>query len=261
MSLNEPSNLHTSVASDSASKSSRHMRRAVVTGASQGIGKAIALALAAAGVDTCIIARSQERLESIALEANENHPSHMQALVCDLTVDEDIKRVPQDTFFDQPTDILVHCAGTLRYGAVQDAPIEDLDLQYQTNFRGPYLLTKLLLPELLATKGQVVFVNSGSVTNPKAQVAQYTAFQHALRGFADCLREEMNPQGVRVVSLFVGRTATPMQEQLFEKEGRNYQPELLMQPEDVAQTVLDTLTMPRTAEVTDIQIRPMVPSY
>lgn len=237
------------------------MRRAVVTGASQGIGKAIALALAATGVDTCIIARSQDRLESVAHEANENYPSHMRALGCDLTVDEDIERVPQDTFFDEPIDVLVHCAGTIRYGSVQDAPIEDLDLQYRTNFRGPYLLTKLLLSELLAAKGQVVFINSGSVTNPKAQAAQFTAFQHALRGFADCLRKEMNPQGVRVLSLFAGRTATPRQEQLYEKEGRTYQPDLLMQPEDIANIVLKTLAVPRSAEVTDIQIRPMISSY
>jgi len=261
VSLTEPSDLHTPVASDSASNPRGHIRRAVVTGASQGIGKAIAVALAGTGVDTCIIARSQDRLESIAHEANETHPSYMHTLVCDLTVDEDIERVPKDAFFDEPIDVLVHCAGTIRYGAVQDAAIEDLDLQYRTNFRGPYLLTKLLLPELLATKGQVVFVNSGSVSNPKAQAAQFTALQHALRGFADCLREEMNPQGVRVVSLFAGRTATPRQEELFEKEGRTYQPDLLMQPEDVANTVVDTLTIPRTAEITNIHIRPMIPSY
>src|SRR5260370_931141 len=85
--------------------------------------------------------------------------------------------------------------------------------------------------------------------------------QHALRSIADSLREEVNADGIRVLSVFPGRTATPRIAKLFEKEGRAYQPGLLMQPEDVAEMVTHSLRLPHTAEVTEISIRPMQKSY
>jgi len=70
-------------------------------------------------------------------------------------------------------------------------------------------------------------------------------------------RDEVNRDGVRVVTIYAGRTATPMQASVHDFEGRSYQPELLMQPEDLAHVVLATLTLPASAEVTDVSIRPM----
>jgi short-subunit dehydrogenase len=78
---------------------------------------------------------------------------------------------------------------------------------------------------------------------------------------ADSLREEVNPAGVRVISMFLGRTASPMQAGVYRAEQRNYQPELLMQPEDVATVAVNLLALPRTAEVTDICMRPSLRSY
>ncbi|PYT95834.1 MAG: hypothetical protein DMG36_01615 [Acidobacteria bacterium] len=87
------------------------------------------------------------------------------------------------------------------------------------------------------------------------------ATQNAFRSTADSLRDEVNADGIRVVSIFPGRTATPRMEKLFAKEGRAPKPELLRQPEDVAEMVTHSLRLPRTAEVTDINIRPMQKSY
>ena len=155
-------------------------------------------------------------------------------------------------------DILVHCAGVIRQNRMEDACIEDLDFQYATNVRAPYVLTKGLLPLLTASQGQIVFTNSSAGLNAKrAEAGQYAATKHALRGIADSLREEVNPKGVRVLSVYLGRTATPMQEALFREEGKDYHPDLLLQPEDVAEVVVQTLMLPFTAEVTDISIRPM----
>jgi NADP-dependent 3-hydroxy acid dehydrogenase YdfG len=88
-------------------------------------------------------------------------------------------------------------------------------------------------------------------------VAQYSATKHALKAIADSLREEVNAEGVRVVSVYPGRTATPMQAEVHELEGKPYKPERLMQPADVAEVVLTALTLPRTTEVTDLMVRPM----
>jgi len=130
-------------------------------------------------------------------------------------------------------------------------------LQFSVNTRAPFLLTKLLLPAIKKRKGQIVFLNS-SIAQQKAQanLSIYSGSKYALRAIADSLREEVNASEVRVLSVYPGRTATAMQENIFKLENREYRKDQLLQPEDVAQSVIDALALRRTAEVTDILIRP-----
>jgi len=90
-----------------------------------------------------------------------------------------------------------------------------------------------------------------------ARVGRCAASKHALRAIADSLQDEVNPNGVRVLSVFLGRTASPMQADNHRAEKRPYRPEWLIQPQDVAAVVLDALRLPRTAEVTEIRMSPM----
>jgi NADP-dependent 3-hydroxy acid dehydrogenase YdfG len=146
-------------------------------------------------------------------------------------------------------------------GPHEGASVGDLDRQYQTNVRGPYLLTQALLQNLRARRGQIVFINSTVGLEARAAVGQYASTQHALRAIADALRAEVNPAGVRVLSVYLGRTATARQARIFRLEGRPYAPELLIQPANVAEMVVAALRLPRTAEVTEIRMRPLVKSY
>ena len=234
---------------------------AVVTGASSGIGKAIALGLAAQGASLCLVGRELKTLETVAEMARSTSPKVL-SYRGDLTLDEDIRALTiclqQD--FGQ-IDLLVHSAGVISMGKLENAPVEDLDLQYRANVRAPYLLTQALLPMLKSCQGQIVFINSSVVLSARANVGQFAATQHALKAIADSLREEVNADGVRVLSVFPGRTATPRQATLYKLEGREYHPEVLLQPEDVAAVVINALGMPRTAEVTNINIRPLLKSY
>ncbi len=111
---------------------------------------------------------------------------------------------------------------------------------------------------LRARRGQIVFINSWAGFNARAGAGQYAATKHALRAIADSLREEVNSEGLRVLSVFPGRTATPMQETMHAIEGKEYLPERLQQPEDVAAVVVNALLLPRTAEVTEIRMRPLI---
>jgi NADP-dependent 3-hydroxy acid dehydrogenase YdfG len=111
---------------------------------------------------------------------------------------------------------------------------------------------------LKSSRGQIVFINSSVGLVARANVGQYAATKHALKAVADSLREEVNTDGVRILSVFPGRTATPMQTAVHEMEGRPYQPEHFIQPEDIADVVINALVLPRTAEVTDINIRPLI---
>ncbi|MBD2540127.1 SDR family oxidoreductase [Coleofasciculus sp. FACHB-SPT36] len=230
---------------------------AVVTGASSGIGKAIALGLAAQGATLCLVGRNLEALEAVA-ETAKATASKVLLYQVDLTLDEDIQqlktRLEQDV---GEVDLLVHSAGVITLGQMKTASLEDFDWQYRVNVRAPYALTQALLPMLTVRQGQIAFLNSTVGLNARGGVGQYAATKHALKAIADSLREEVNADGVRVLSIYPGRTASPMQASVQEMEGREYQPDRLLQPEDVAAVVLNALSLPRTAEVTDINIRPL----
>jgi NADP-dependent 3-hydroxy acid dehydrogenase YdfG len=234
---------------------------AVVTGASSGIGQAIAVSLARNGARVCAIGRDKARLEHTVNSAGEQ--SRVVPFQADLLESQSIGRLREtlEREFD-PVDILVHSSGVIQHNLMANARIEDLDEQYASDLRVPYLLTKSLLPMLKASRGQVVFINSTlGMSAKRPEVGQYAATQHALKAIADSLREEVNQDGIRILTVFLGRTATARQGRLHEKEGKPYRPELLMQPEDVASMVLAALTLPRTAEVTEISMRPMLKSY
>ena len=234
---------------------------AVVTGASSGIGKSIALTLAGQGAEVCLVARRREALEAVAEQVR---AAGGRSHVCrtDLTSDEGIRELTQTITGEfGRVDVLVLCGGAIFHGPLERAPLAEFDLMYRSNVRGHYALTQALLPLLRKQKGQVVFINSSAGLRSPATAGQFSATQHAFRAMADSLRDEVNGDGIRVLSVYPGRTATPRMAALFEKEGKTYRPELLMQPEDIASMVAHTLVLPRTAEVTDISIRPMMKSY
>jgi len=101
------------------------------------------------------------------------------------------------------------------------------------------------------------FINSTQALKAAAELGQYAATKHAMKAVADSLRDEVNASGVRVMSLFLGRTASERQRAIFAAEGRPYPPDRLIQPADVAKLVLFLLQLPRASEVTDIVMRPM----
>jgi NADP-dependent 3-hydroxy acid dehydrogenase YdfG len=231
---------------------------ALVTGASSGIGRAIALALAAEEARICLVGRRLDALRSVARSAGAAG-AETETYSVDLALDKDVRELAvriSDDF--GRVDVLVHSAGLISLGSVESASVEDFDRQYRTNVRAPYLLTQVLLPMLRASQGQVVFINSSAVLTGRAKVSQYAATKSALRALADSLRNEVNTAGVRVLSVFPGRTASPMQKSVHEMMGEEYLPERLLQPTDIAVAVVTALRLPRSAEITDINIRPFV---
>ncbi|HTS07785.1 MAG TPA: SDR family NAD(P)-dependent oxidoreductase [Candidatus Eisenbacteria bacterium] len=231
-------------------------RVAVVTGASSGIGRAIAVGLSREHVHVCAVGRNPAALaETVAAIRQSSEVSDFQI---DLTVEGSLQPLLQFLEKLGRVDILIHSAGIIHQDLAERADIKDFDLQFAANVRAPYVLTQRLLPLLTVARGQIVFINSSAgLTAKRPEVGQYAATKHALRAITDSLREEVNPKGIRVLSLYLGRTATPMQEALYQQEGRVYNPEMLLQPEDVATIVVQALLLPYTAEVTDISIRPM----
>lgn len=232
---------------------------ALVTGAGGDIGRAVAVALSRLGATVGLIGRTAETLRATAAQS----PGTSHVLPADLTRPEAVSAVcaaVKDLFAGR-LDVLVHCAGVYGRGPMELASAEEFDRMYEANTRAPYRLTQQLLPMLKVQRGHVVFVNSTQALAASAGVGQFAATQHALRAIADSLRSEVNPDGVRVLTVHLGRVATSRQEKIFSEEGRAYRPELLLQPTDVARTIACCVTLARTAEVTNVTIRPAVKSY
>jgi short-subunit dehydrogenase len=226
---------------------------AIVTGASSGIGRAIALSLGRAGMRVLLVGQDGGRLADAARASG----ADAETLACDLTTAEGFDKLAARV--PACLGVLVHAAGLYEFAPVSATEPVIMDRLLNVNFRVPHQVTRLCLPALRAAQGQIVFVNSSQGVNATRQAGGYAATKHALKALADSLRAELNADGIRVLSIYPGRTATPMHASIYAAEGREYIPERLMQPEDIATMVVAALSLGRSAEVTDIMIRPMRP--
>lgn len=234
-------------------------RVALVSGASSGIGRAIAVALAAAGATVVAVGRDAGRLGEVVAEGAGTSGS-IDAVSCDLSDGGAVRALSLALESNREhLDILVHAAGSIEFGTVAEAPVEQLDRMVGANLRVPYALTHALLPLLERSRGHVVFINSSAGLRSSGGVAAYGASKHALRGLADALRDEVNPLGIRVTSVYPGRTRTPMQASVYRWEGRDDPLVGLLEPADIAAMVVALVSLPRSAEVTDLHLRPAIP--
>lgn len=232
-------------------------RTAVVTGATSGIGRALASELSRHGAKVCMLGRSAEKLARARDELAAARTT-VQSRFCDLDKDNDVERLGSEVerLFGGRLDLLIHCAGTLAVAPLAAVSMADFDAHYRINVRAPLLLTQTLLPLLKAARGQLVFVNSSLGTRIKEGAGAYAASKHALKAVADTLRAELEESGVRVLSAFPGNTATAMQQQACREFGRPYRPETMLQPEDVATAIVNALVLPPNAALTELHILP-----
>ncbi|QIK75893.1 SDR family oxidoreductase [Nocardioides piscis] len=225
------------------------VRTHVLTGATSGIGAALARALAERGDALVLLARDEEKAATLCVELPQ-----AQVLVADLAEPGTLNGLGRQV--DGPVHSLVHAAGVVELAPVSRLRLVDLEEQLAVNLTAPAVLTRELLPHLRQGGGSVVFVNSTSGLSASADWSAYAASKAGLRAFADALRAEEAEHGVRVTSLFPSRTATPMQEKVHEQEGRHYDASEWISPQTVAGTILHVLDLPADATLPDVTVRP-----
>lgn len=221
--------------------------RHLLTGAGSGIGAAIAERLLVRGDELLLLARSEQRADEI--EAS--FPG-AKLLVADLSAPDSLS----DLLLPDGLDSVVHAAGVVELAKISEVELKGVRDQVEINLVAPIMLTKACLPALRSSKGTVVFINSTAGTTANANWGAYAASKFGLRAVADSLRVEEAPNGVRVSTVFPGRTATPMQEQVHSMEGRDYDASAYIQPETVAARVIDLIDLAPDATVTELVVRP-----
>jgi NADP-dependent 3-hydroxy acid dehydrogenase YdfG len=220
------------------------MRTALITGASRGIGAAIATALAPtytlllAGRPSPALQATAERLGATTLPL-------------DVT---DTDAIPSATAAVGELDVLVHNAGVFFPGPVADSTVEEWRATFEVNVVGAVAVTLALLPALRRAGGQVIFINSGTGRTASATMASYSASKFALRAFADPLRES-EPK-LRVTTVFPGRVDTDMQQALVSFEGGDYDAAKFLKPDTVAQAVAQVVATPPDGHVHEVVLRP-----
>lgn len=225
------------------------VRTHLLTGAGSGIGALLAERLLERGDSVVLTARSAERAHDLRTDL-----PGAEVLVADLADPAAVEalgpRLPDRL------DSVVHAAGVVDLGAVAELSAEAWQEQLAVNLVAPALLTRVALPALRSARGTVLFVNSGAGLSAHPTWAAYAASKHGLKALADALRGEEQEAGVRVTTVYPGRTATPMQEKVHRQEGKEYDATAWIDPATVVATILHVLDLPGDATVPDVTLRP-----
>ena len=185
----------------------------VVTGASSGIGAAIAKAMSEAGARVVLTGRDEERLRAVARELGEH-----QVVAADLAEDEAPGRIVSEAVGAfGALNVVVHSAGIFWPKPFAEAPLTDFDAQFRVNVRAPYALTQAVLPHL-QPDGAVIFISSiaGRVGFPSSTA--YCGTKGAVELMTKSLAMELAPAGVRVNAIAPGNIHTPMNASFFESD-------------------------------------------
>ena len=195
--------------SEAAAEGALKGRTALVTGASSGLGRATAIALARAGADVALVARSAEELESAREEAAKTG-RRVLVLPTDLAdADATAAAVGRTVEEFGRVDVLVNAAGTDAPATVEELDVEGWDRTLSVNLRAPFLLSKAVFPRMREAGGGTI-VNVSSVAGKKgwANASAYCASKFGLTGFTEALADEGKAHGIRAIILYPGAMAT-----------------------------------------------------
>ena len=228
-------------------------RVALITGASKGIGRATAEALAKEGVHAVLVARSKDQLTSASKDLA-NLGLKVSIEVADITDPTQAVRVVNSTVSQfGRLDILVNNAGIGYFKPAIEMSLKEFDEMWNLNMRAVFVATKAALPHMIANKwGAIVNISSLAGKNSFKGGTGYCATKWALRGFASSLMLEVREHNVRVITIFPGSVDTSF-------SAMNKRGERITQPEDVASAVVFAVTTPERSMFSEIDVRPTNP--
>jgi 3-oxoacyl-[acyl-carrier protein] reductase len=231
-------------------------KTAIVTGGSRGIGRAIAESLVRNGVQVIATARNKNDLAQAVKDLNTFAAVKAIGAVCDVRDYEQVKALFRDTVIPAGgPDILINNAGIGIFGTVEEMSPEDFKSVVETNLFGTYYCCHHAIPLMKKRGGGYIFnISSLAGTNAHPRMAAYNASKFGLNGFSEALMQEVRHDGIRVSYIMPGSVNT-------EFGGDEPSPERSwqLQPEDIAQVVLDLLHQPERSLPSRVEIRPSKP--
>ena len=225
---------------------------ALVTGASRGIGKAIAIELAALGHDLALVARNESALAEVIASLPESCGKAV-AIPADLSQEESYSSVIEEAVSELGgLDVLVNCAGFSQAGSFTEVTPQEWDRIFAVNAKAPFFLCKEALPYLKESNRATV-INISSVVGFKGYINQsaYSSSKHALAGFTKVLAKEVQPFGIRVHLISPGGVATEM----VTKMRPDINAEELIQPSEIAELVRFLVTREGNGTIDHLYIR------
>ena len=230
------------------------MATAFITGATSGIGRAMAIALSEAGYGVYAAGRKEAALEEL-LAARPG--------ITPVAVDVTDRDALEAAVSGLHIDVLINNAGTMPpLGNFADMAMADIDATLEVNLSAAVVLTRLVVPQMRERQsGHVLFTGSVAGHASFANIAVYSATKAAIGGFAASLRADLSPHGVRVTEIVAGRVETQLYKDILDAEARAAMyAGVVVQPDDVAKMVLAVLSLPASADVTRFDIMPTRPT-
>ncbi len=226
----------------------------VVTGARQGIGKAVAEHFARRGDDLFLCSRNMDGTQSWQQALMREHGVKVMSLNMDLTDKGSVQMFAAKVLEAMGhVDVLVNNAGLFEPGSVHDEPDGQLEKMLAVNLYSAYHLTRALLPSMMKRRSGHIF-NLCSIASVQAYAAggSYSISKFALLGFSKNLREEMKPHNIKVTSVLPGATMTGSW------EGAGIPPERIMVADDIAKLMVNAASLSPQACVEEILVRPQL---
>ena len=225
-----------------------------VTGASRGIGAAIAASFAAAGAQVILTGRNLDALRRNA-RAIEKSGRRASFLRCDVESEQSVFSTQRKILGEfGRIDVLVNNAGVTYFKSFAASTIREYDHVMRTNIRGGFLCAKSVLPGMLRRKsGTIINIISVSATTTFKDSSVYSASKAGMLALSRCLRAEVRNKGVRIIDVLPGAVETSM----WEKRERKKYGKKMMQPSDVAEIVVSVVQQPQRVLTEEIVIRPI----
>lgn len=227
----------------------------VITGASKGIGKALAQRFAAEGFSLALCARTESDLKNLQDQLSSSYPEvAIYIQPADVSEKEEVLAFAQmikET--DIPIEVLINNAGVFLPGQIHEEPEGALEQQIETNLYSAYHLTRALLPPMInAQRGHIFNICSTASITAYTNGGSYCISKFAMLGMSKVLREEMKPYNIRVTSVLPGATLTNSW------AGSDLPESRFMPPEDVAEVVLNAYRLSARTVVEEILLRPQL---
>jgi NADP-dependent 3-hydroxy acid dehydrogenase YdfG len=233
---------------------------ALINGASQGIGEAIAHALARLGMNLVLTSRSAEKLANVEADIRKACPGVKTLVIpCDTRNHQAVVSVVEKTLAELgQIDILINNAGIAgKIGLFQEVAFDDIDATIDTNLKGPMYFMKAVLPHMVArSQGTIININSVAGKTAFPFWGVYCASKFGLSALTESVSEEQRPNGIRVVGIHPGAVDTP----IWDDVDRNAHRERMLHPQDVANAVVYVLQQPANVHIPELVVVPTKPA-